>query len=256
MADTEAQVAELRAAIAQQEREIGALERELVDLRAGVAKFEARYNKIVKPVADRVQAAQAAFRQLQELQLKRAMGELQSLESLWRKNQPPPAPNPMPAPDDMLPSAERTAPATNRLKTLYRKLARLYHPDTAGDEAGRAARTQLMALINQAYSENDYEALADLAKNAEKNGRVNSNLSLAVLQVRRLQQQADDLAMHLEHLKAEKMNLQHGILVNLQLQAALAKAKGQDLLREMADSLEQEYQQWIAKVDALRQELL
>ena len=48
-------------------------------------------------------------------------------------------------------------------KTLFRELARRFHPDLAVSAFERSYRTTIMAAINSAYAEGDSEALYDIA---------------------------------------------------------------------------------------------
>ncbi|MCJ7555432.1 MAG: hypothetical protein MUP90_00775, partial [Gammaproteobacteria bacterium] len=44
---------------------------------------------------------------------------------------------------------------SERLRTLYRELAKLVHPDLTTDEGDRARRTPLMVEVNAAYQAGD-----------------------------------------------------------------------------------------------------
>jgi hypothetical protein len=48
-------------------------------------------------------------------------------------------------------------------KRLYRELARRFHPDLAETTVEQAYRTEVMAAVNNAYAEQDIQALYDLA---------------------------------------------------------------------------------------------
>lgn len=48
-------------------------------------------------------------------------------------------------------------------KTLYRELARRFHPDLAGNNIEKAYRTSIMAAVNVAYQRKDIQTLRDLA---------------------------------------------------------------------------------------------
>ncbi len=48
-------------------------------------------------------------------------------------------------------------------KRLYRELARRFHPDLAEGETEKSFRTSMMAAINQAYAEENVQALYDIA---------------------------------------------------------------------------------------------
>src|SRR5260370_24608542 len=60
-------------------------------------------------------------------------------------------------------SAPRRAVDESDLRTLYRKLARKYHPDTTTDQAEKARLTIIMAQINAAYRAKNIDELDALA---------------------------------------------------------------------------------------------
>jgi hypothetical protein len=57
---------------------------------------------------------------------------------------------------------ERRAVVSDEAKRLFRQLARLIHPDLAGDAAERERRTNLMVAANDAYEQGDVAALERL----------------------------------------------------------------------------------------------
>ena len=57
---------------------------------------------------------------------------------------------------------ERRPVVSDDAKRLYRQLARLIHPDLAGDAAERERRTNLMVAANDAYEQDDVAALERL----------------------------------------------------------------------------------------------
>jgi hypothetical protein len=57
---------------------------------------------------------------------------------------------------------ELRAPVSDEAKRLFRQLARLIHPDLAGDAAERERRTNLMVAANDAYEQGDVAALERL----------------------------------------------------------------------------------------------
>jgi hypothetical protein len=57
---------------------------------------------------------------------------------------------------------ERRAVVSDQAKRLFRQLARLIHPDLAGDAAERERRTNLMVAANDAYEQGDMAALERL----------------------------------------------------------------------------------------------
>src|SRR5690606_19340759 len=146
--------------IAPQEQEITLLEGKCEELKTELAEFEERFNQLIKPLSDQICAVKSALDTLRDLQFKQQMGDYRLLfESLLRGQQ---------AEDPYIPPHERKfkipepiempeRPENKNIKTLYRQLARQYHPDLAQDEADRERRTKIMSLINTAYQNEDFE---------------------------------------------------------------------------------------------------
>jgi hypothetical protein len=66
-----------------------------------------------------------------------------------------------PAEEPLLPTLTPRDKAAE--KRLYRELARRFHPDLAEGETEKSFRTSMMAAINQAYAEENVQALYDIA---------------------------------------------------------------------------------------------
>ena len=64
--------------------------------------------------------------------------------------------------------AEMVSPENVQVaKSIYRELARRFHPDLVETEEAREERTDLMSRINQAYQERDVERLRDFLNHPE-----------------------------------------------------------------------------------------
>lgn len=260
MNSTQAQIDRLTVTITEQEAEVARLEAQVEELRVEFRPFEARYKQIVQAVIDRVEAVRSAIRDLEQAQARQQWDETISAEELWRKSNHSNAPqqDPIPPPEEDLPSASKPRNIDESLKVIYRRLARLYHPDLATDEQDRIRRNGLMAQINEAYANHDREALLALDKSAPEDDSQHGDdanhvqIPLDVLKLRRLQQQSADLSMRIADLKIEHHDLMYGSLMDLKIQDKFAQSRGRDLLQEMADEYEQEYWLLMKRLDALR----
>lgn len=265
--DPQAEIARLKAAIARQETELTTLEAELLDLRHELSAFKDRYDRLVKPLLDRLAIIRGVIADLEAQhspppQLGPAP-DRPTLESMWtpppdyvpveeqfrrawqipkeqQERQPPP-----PAPEFTLAADE----SETAVRTLYRQLARRFHPDLTTDPAERARRNHLMAEINEAYTHRDVEALRLLAAQPAEAALAEP---LAALQVRQLRQIHAQLAERIDQLKAERLELINSDLMALKLEQTLIGRRGRDVLREMADRLEREYQTCLDRLDELR----
>lgn len=255
MQDIDQQVIHLEGSITQQEQSIAQIEAELAELHQEISEFEQRYDRVVRPAAEKLDAARKAVQELEALIRQRAAGGEKPLESLWRGPAMPPSAIP---PHTLFEHhepifTESTAGRRSgeKLKRLYRRLARLYHPDLAAHPEDREHRTQLMILINQAYNDNDVEALM-LLEQTPSNQNHASRLSLSLLKLRRLQRLTRELAERLDELKMQRSALLHSEMMDLKIKEKLARMKGRDLLQEMASGMEAEYWDEIRRLDRLR----
>ena len=265
--ETERLWAQLRAA----EALIAELEHECAEMRQTLDQFEERYNRIVKPFADQLDAAKKAVERLRRLYQKQQMGSNEDLESLlkrentarsgrWSQRQREDK-NQDDAPPHELPSAEKATDAD--IKALYRRLARLYHPDLATDHDDRDHRNAIMALINRAYSENDIETLMTLQEaSPEQNAapatpqmqrQVSSEYALAMMTLRHMQARYEDAQNALADMRREHDNLRYSEMMTMNLEAKVAERSGYDYLQNMVEGIQEEYWEYIQQLDALRE---
>jgi len=251
------QIQELEVRIQTQEQLMMQLEMEVAELNAELVDFEIEYNTIVKPISDQIDAVKGAIKTLEDLELKQMMGDMTPLESLWKNARRHNRPQQDPPPFDGEFASNKLDNDDPDLKALYRRLARKYHPDLAQDDDDREKRTRLMALINNAYLEGDILALQELEEGKDINNislhENDANIPLEILRLRRLQMKSYDLHIKLEALKIERSELRYGTLMSLKLDASAARAKGENLLQDIAQNLEQEYWQLVKKLNKLRE---
>ncbi len=232
----------LRAEI-EQKRELAArLEQERTDLELEIAAFEALYNAEVKPIQDELDTVK---RHIAEYQTRREVLRLygnrispSQLEAevelrlgahearVDEQPSPPRSPKWQGAPPSEVPDVAIKA----ELKSLYRELAKRFHPDLAMSDVEREARGQRMAEINDAYARGDLEMLR---RQASRSGvRPAFPPTLAELLAER-----DRLDALVVRLRQEIAELNRDPLMLLKIDAALARHSGHDLLAEMAIEL-------------------
>lgn len=258
--DIQDKIANLRLQIASQEQEMILLEQKCAELKTDLADFEARFNQLVKPLSDQIDAVKSALDTLRDLQFKQQMGDdRMSFDSLLRGKQQeehyiPPHERDFKIPEPVeIPQVHQN----KNIKTLYRQLARQYHPDLATDEADRERRTKIMSLINTAYQSEDFESLRALddASSEQKTDIFSSQVPLDMMVLRKLQAQSHDLAVEIRDLKEEHHDLRFGHMMELKLEATIAKAHGKDLLADLADDMQAEYWRYVQELDELRQQV-
>jgi uncharacterized coiled-coil protein SlyX len=246
--------------IAHQETELADLESEILDIEQEIQAFTDRYKRLIKPLQDKLAIIQDIIAELEkEKYFPPASSHSDShwtppsdyipveeqFRQTWR------VPNQRTDDDFHTLSSSNSHPdeVKQELKTLYRRLARRYHPDLATDTAEREQRNRLMAEINAAYSERNLDVLRALDKQPE-DARIDE--PIAVLQLRQLQQIHAQLSRRVEELHARRRDLISGEMMSLKIQASLAARHKRDLLREMADQLERDYRTNLDRLDKLR----
>ena len=132
------------------------------------------------------------------------------------------------------------------LKTLYRSLAKRFHPDLAIDPEEKAWREERMAEVNAAYAEMDRIALEALVGKSDwspKPSVRSRDEEVAELraEIRRLDELIDDLERKLRELI-------NSDTVKLMLEVSSARRAGWDLLGKMENDL-------LAQISALQHEL-
>lgn len=122
------------------------------------------------------------------------------------------------------------------LQTLYRKLAKRYHPDKTVDAEEQHRRKQLMPLINRAYQEQDIQTLARLSL-WETDVALQSEDAIVDKQAQ-LQAELRSLNRATSELRLEINRLKAGRTYQLKQQVENAKEGGTALLTALAKDLE------------------
>ena len=147
--------------------------------------------------------------------------EVNAAESAQEKEEPE---------TEKLPEAE-----AKTLQTLYRKLAKRYHPDKVRDAAVEARHEQLMPLINRAYQEQDFETLERLSLGE-------TDVHIPADKQRALQTELGKLNRAGSQLQSEINRLKAGRSYQLKQEVEAAKRSGTDLLSELTRDLERKVQ--------------
>ncbi len=236
----------LKAEVAERQERIAALELELFDTRASVARFERELETRVRPLERKLRKLQKELREAMHRAERTAQwGEriheegipdvVEDFRKAWTPREPTRS-----APEEEAPRE----PEAENLKHLFRQLAKRFHPDLVIDPARKRWRQQMMAKVNEAYAAKDLSALQALARQSEEpepeqpRSRQQILIELAA-ESRRL----DGIIITLEH---ELERLMRSELIQLQLEASIARREGRDLLGEMVSALQLQ----IAEVEA------
>lgn len=169
----QAELESLRAKLARRREYMDLLELELTNTRGALQEFTDLYNNRIGPLEAHQQRLQ---RQLEELTADQAPPS-----NDWRGARHGPgrfgaasAPEgEAEEPEAEHPFKKRAAPTSQdvnherRVRDLFRRLAKRYHPDVAQDDEQRKWHEEIMAEVNQAYSAKNLQALEALDRRME-----------------------------------------------------------------------------------------
>lgn len=198
-------------------RELAALRQQLVtreqflgELRAQIVSFEGRYLRQVGLL----------YRRLDEWEQK--IAELHGTAAT-------------PAEEDADESTDDLSPTLDLLllKTTYRDLVKLLHPDFATDAADEQRRTRLMALANEAYARQDFSAIRRMLTGYDPSlnlAPANNAHDEAV----RLAAVIFQVTQDLEAANLQIEELERSESARLRQRTLEAAQQGRDLLAEMA----------------------
>jgi hypothetical protein len=142
----------------------------------------------------------------------------------WGEREPEPEPRPV---------------IGEQAKRLFRQLARIIHPDLAGDPAERERRTNLMVAANLAYEQGDVAALEKLLTDWERSPEaVTGGGALAELErtVRRI----DQIQARIDAIDEELAELDASAMGWLRRRTEKAAHEGWDLLAHMVRELDRQ----------------
>ena len=142
----------------------------------------------------------------------------------WGEREPEPEPRPVIGED---------------AKRLFRQLARIIHPDLAGDPAERERRTNLMVAANLAYEQGDVAGLERLLGDWERSpeavtgGGALAELERTIRRIAQVQGRMDAIDEELAELEASAMGW-------LRRRTEKAAREGWDLLAHMVRELDRQ----------------
>ena len=142
----------------------------------------------------------------------------------WGEREPEPEPRPVIGED---------------AKRMFRQLARIIHPDLAGDPAERERRTNLMVAANLAYEQGDVAALERLLADWERSpeavtgGGALAELERTIRRIAQVQERMDAIDEELAELEASAMGW-------LRRRTEKAAREGWDLLAHMVKELDRQ----------------
>ena len=128
--------------------------------------------------------------------------------------------------------------AQEKLKQLYRKLARKFHPDLAKNDKQRTEFHKIMSAINEAYKNGDLETLEKYMRQAEREEKIAKETTEEKLA--RLKQDYEIILGIIAKLSVELAASETSETYKLREKVNQAKKEGGDSLLELATSIQKE----------------
>lgn len=238
------ELARLRATLAQRQEYIAVLEVELFNTRAELNEFTDVYNQRITPLQRRAnQLRKVLYEALEE----RKQFEMPTPDfngngrhaSEPRQNERKRSQVKQKTrrrADEVEKEPKRPDPKLEeRLKTLFRMLAKRFHPDLSPNPEERGWREEIMAQVNQAYATHNLEALLALAERPNGNGQPADQTraeEIAYLksEIARLDKVVADIEATLKQIEVSPA-------MQLSREVTTARRRGRDLLAQMARDL-------------------
>ena len=134
---------------------------------------------------------------------------------------------------------ERRAPVGDDAKRLFRQLARLIHPDLAGDAEERERRTNLMVAANDAYEQGDLAALERLLEDWHASPEAVTG-SGAAAELERTLRRIAQVEASMRRIDEELAELDASAMGWLRRRVEKADHEGWDLLAHMVRELDRQ----------------
>lgn len=127
---------------------------------------------------------------------------------------------------------------SEELRNLYRKVAKMIHPDLAANEKERAYRTSLMARANAAYKNGDMEALKQILYEWEHRDEKSFREEIPLMESDQLEQKIRNIKLRIREIDAKIHEMEKSDLCQLMKKVEQADREGRDLLSDMAKDIQ------------------
>lgn len=248
---TDPDLRSLRTEVVRRHERIAELELELFDLRVSLAEFERELEIRIRPLERQLDDLRARLDQLRRAAAKKAQwgdrasqAEIPDVVEQFRKAWTPQFPQdptpPKPAPSEL---------QQTELRSLYRELAKRFHPDLTTDPDRKRWREEMMARVNLAYESNDLNALRALQNETERAGidtPIDGSAELAEVRdqiLTNIHAEIQRLDRVIAGLHAELDRLERSEVAQLKLDVVKARLNEYDLLALMAREFESQIAQ-------------
>lgn len=144
--------------------------------------------------------------------------------------------------------------STKNIKTLYKKVSRLIHPDYAYDSEDRQYRQELMTKVNLAYKANDQATLEKILSSLDSKTSQNETTEDYGIstELEAILQEIRKAKLKLIHLDDEISDLHNLEVYQLFLQVKDAQENGVDLVSELIEDLDHKIYQANKELEVLK----
>ncbi len=248
--------------------ELEAAEAELAELQAQLRAFESlvdtRLGNLLDQLSELNEETVALDEQLRHIREERLFGSevMSYLEGAPQPGRPTRLDNLPPQGLQFKQTTQNNSTAASPgviipdIKTLYRRLARRYHPDLARSAADRIQTNDMMKEINLAYAAGDVQVLMKLAGMSIPYGMDVSQAAPKTSQTSALPaDQLERTKARLRETRQQINQLTNLPIVKLSLDVKLARHQGRDLLNELTGELQYKVARKTAERDYLRSQI-
>jgi hypothetical protein len=248
----DSELRELQFDVQERQERIAQLEFEILDTNAELGRFEHEFEARVGVLERQAQDLEADLEQARFKAARRAqwgdradspdmhVDVLEQYRRAWTPKEKPPEPPP---------EESITEEVKAELKTLFRALAKRFHPDLVTDIKAKGWRQKIMAQVNEAYANQDVQALKALAAKEDRpEVPVQKSREQILADLRAEVRRLDGVIRTLERNLHELIN---SYTVKLMLDVTIAARQGRDLLEEMAKDLRNKISHLEAEITSL-----
>jgi hypothetical protein len=229
----------LREKVAERQDRVAQLEAELAETREEISRFEKKLDSRLGSLELRLESLNQKLDELRRNAERNAQwGEradspdipedvVEQFRRAWTQteSQEPDEPE-----EQELPQAEK-----EELKSVFRKLAKRFHPDLVVNPQEKQSREAIMVEVNQAYSDKNLKALLVLMDRPDQ--AVETVEKTRDEEVNELYAEAHRLDDIVQQLEFQLKELVNSPTMKIMLDVSMARNSGRDMLAEMAKEL-------------------
>ncbi len=236
----DAEITMLRLRLNKKREYIAILELELFNTRVTLHEFMQLYNKRVGPLEEYLRSLRRKFYEALESQRPEIEQEPDTFEEEdppeftyqdreenngWRKI-------------GTQKRSKYSPKMEEQIKTLFRELARRFHPDLTSDPDEKKYREEIMTRVNQAYANRDLKALRSLAEEPDR--PIDSPNQTREQEIAGLRAELKRLDGVIQDLKTRIHHLEESPLWQLRTEARLKRRSGSEIMTEMENKIKEQ----------------